>query len=313
MILVYHTLSLGFKYTIFSPLCCLGWNAGNFCFQAPFSASLNGTVWVDVLAAHKSAFHHHNSSLPSAPRCVWPSKKQLTFLHLPIPTCVNSLAFCFFRLSSLQPAVLSQLDRLAYSHRSNNVYHNGYPVKRGSECIQSKLVHIEYNPHLFSRINQCQLDDCHIHSATLMSTQRPVNLPNNHQYGTTTSSRKWPVSVSNQSKVIRVSVPKNMTQDMDAVSSWSAFTEGLAAVQGWKTKHKKSTIPSYTNINLFTKVWGVAKLHDQDSQSDSDIESLTLGLWYGVSDIECWTLSVWHPRTLTWKIKVYCWLQDTCW
>jgi len=56
-----------------------------------------------------------------------------------------------------------------------------------------------------------------------------------------------------------------MAQDMDSVSSRSAFTEGLAAVQGWKTKHDKSTIPSYTNIKLYTEVRGVAKTRDQVS------------------------------------------------
>jgi hypothetical protein len=40
----------------------------------------------------------------------------------------------------------------------------------------------------------------------------------------------------------------------DAVSSRSAFTAGLAADQGWKTKRNKSTIPLYTNIKLSSKV-----------------------------------------------------------
>jgi hypothetical protein len=71
-------------------------------------------------------------------------------------------------------------------------------------------------------------------------------------------------------------VLKKIAQDIDAVSSRSAFTEGLAAVQGWKTKHDKSTVPSYTNIKLYTEVRGVAKTRDQVSKSDSDIESLTL-------------------------------------
>ena len=64
---------------------------------------------------------------------------------------------------------------------------------------------------------------------------------------------------------------KKTAQDIDAVSSQSAFTEGLAADQGWKTKHDKSTIPSYTNIKLYTEVRGVAKTRDQVSKSDSDI------------------------------------------
>jgi hypothetical protein len=37
---------------------------------------------------------------------------------------------------------------------------------------------------------------------------------------------------------------KNMTYHIVAVSSQSSFTEGLAAVQRWKTKHDESTIPS---------------------------------------------------------------------
>jgi hypothetical protein len=90
--------------------------------------------------------------------------------------------------------------------------------------------------------------------------------------------QRWPTSVSNWTKEICASVLKTTAQDIDAVSSQSAFTEGLAAVQGWKTKHDKSTIPAYANIKLFTEVRGVAKTHDQVSKSDSDIESLTLNL-----------------------------------
>jgi len=77
--------------------------------------------------------------------------------------------------------------------------------------------------------------------------------------------RTWPTGVSNWTKEIWASVLKKMAQDMDSVSSRSAFTEGLAAVQGWKTKHDKSTIPSYTNIKLYTEVRGVAKRRDQVS------------------------------------------------
>jgi len=69
-----------------------------------------------------------------------------------------------------------------------------------------------------------------------------------------------------------------MTQDIDAVSSQSAFTEGLAAAKGWKTKHDKSAIPPYTNMLLYTEVQGAPKMRDQVRKSDSDIESLTFGL-----------------------------------
>jgi len=85
-----------------------------------------------------------------------------------------------------------------------------------------------------------------------------------------------------------------MTQDIDAVNSRSAFTESLAADLGWKTKHDKLTIPSYTNIKLYTEVWGVAKTGDQVSKSDSEMELLILGFWHWVSDIGSLTLSLWH-------------------
>jgi hypothetical protein len=90
--------------------------------------------------------------------------------------------------------------------------------------------------------------------------------------------QRWPTGISNWIQEICASVPKKTTQDIDAVSSRSAFTEGRAAVQGWKTEHDKSTIPLHTNITLYTEVRGVPKTRDQVSKSDSDIESLTLGL-----------------------------------
>jgi len=90
--------------------------------------------------------------------------------------------------------------------------------------------------------------------------------------------QRWRTGVSNWTKEICASVLKMTTQDIDAVSSHSAFTEGLAAVQGWKTKHDKSTVPSYANIKLYTEVRDVAKTRDQVSKSDFDIESLTLSL-----------------------------------
>jgi len=90
--------------------------------------------------------------------------------------------------------------------------------------------------------------------------------------------RRWPTGVSNWTKEICASVLKKTAQDIDAVSSQSAFTEGLAAVQGWKTEHDKSTIPSYTNIKMYMEVRGIAKTRDQVGKSDSDIESLTLSL-----------------------------------
>jgi len=103
-----------------------------------------------------------------------------------------------------------------------------------------------------------------------------------------------PTGVSNWTKEICSSVLQQTTQDIDAVSSRSAFTEDLAAVQGWKTKHDKSTIPSYTNIKLYTEVRGVAKTRHQVSKSSSDIKSLTLSLWHWGSDIESLTSSLWH-------------------
>ena len=94
--------------------------------------------------------------------------------------------------------------------------------------------------------------------------------------------------------VICANAHKMTAQDIDAMSSRSAFTEGLAAVQGWKTKHYKSTISTFTNIQPYTEVQGVGQIHDQISKSDSDIQSVILSLWYWVSDIESLTLSLWH-------------------
>jgi len=90
--------------------------------------------------------------------------------------------------------------------------------------------------------------------------------------------RRWSTGLSKQTKENYASALKKTTQDIDAVSSWSAFPAGYAAVQGWETKYDKSTIPSYTNIKLYTKVGGVAKMWDQVSKSDSDIEPLILSL-----------------------------------
>jgi hypothetical protein len=109
------------------------------------------------------------------------------------------------------------------------------------------------------------LSDPHIRRTTIIMA--PPRVP-----------RRWPTGVSNWTKEICATVLKKTTQGIDAVSSRSAFTECLAAVQEWKTKYDISTIPSYTNITLYTQVRGVAKSRDQVSKSDSDIESLTLSL-----------------------------------
>jgi len=136
---------------------------------------------------------------------------------------------------------------------------------------------------------------------TIICTQRPsYPLSNPHIRRPTIIMaqprvpQRWPTGVSNWPKEFYASVLKKTAQDIDAVSSRSAFTEGLAAMQGWKTKHDKSTILSYTNIKLYTEVQGVAMTRDQVSISNSDIESLTLSLWHWVSDIESLTLSRWH-------------------
>jgi len=145
------------------------------------------------------------------------------------------------------------------------------------------------------------LRSINVNLTTVISTQRPsYPLSNPHYCRTTIIKRppqvrkRSPTCTSNWTKEICASVLKKMTQDIDAVSSRSAFTEGLAAVQGWKTKHDRSTIPSYTIIKLYNEVRGVAKTGDQVSKSDSDIEFLTLSLWHWVSDIESLTLSLWH-------------------
>jgi len=137
----------------------------------------------------------------------------------------------------------------------------------------------------------------HILSTTHISAQKTINIPPPQV------SCRWPTGISNWMKGIFAYVRKRTTQDIDAVSSWSAFTKGLRAVQGWKTEHNKSTFPVNTITKLYTEVWGVGKMRDPVSKSDSDIEfptfslwhsasyigSLTLGLWHWVSDIESWT------------------------
>jgi len=113
--------------------------------------------------------------------------------------------------------------------------------------------------------------------------------------------QRWPTNVSNWTKVLCASLLKKMTQDIAAVSSWSAFTEGHAVVQEWKTQHDKSTISLYNNIRLCTQVQGIAITRDQVSKSNSDIESLTSSLWHWVSDIDSLILSIWD------------WLSDINW
>jgi len=168
---------------------------------------------------------------------------------------------------------------------------------------------------------------------TVISTQQPsYPLPNPHIQRITIIMvvpqvpRKWYTGVLNWTKEICGFVLMKTTQDIVAVGSQSTLTEGLVAVQGWKIKHDKSTIPSYTNIKLYIVVWGVAKTDDLVSKSDSDIESLTLSLghwvsdiesltwtvWHSVSDIECLTLSDWHWIKSTWQIEVDRHLRDMC-
>jgi len=129
---------------------------------------------------------------------------------------------------------------------------------------------------------------------TVISTQLPSFEPINHDYEPQQVPRRWPTSVLFCTKHICASVLKKTTQDIDTVSSLSAFTKDLAAVQGWKTKHNQSTVHSYTNIKLYATVLGVAKTRDQVRNSDSDIGSLILSLWHWVSNIESLTLGLWH-------------------
>jgi hypothetical protein len=108
---------------------------------------------------------------------------------------------------------------------------------------------------------QPSLRSINIDLTTVRSTQRPsFPLSDPHIRRTTIIMapprvpRRWPTGMSNWTKKICASVLKKTTLNIDAVSSRSAFTEGLAAVQGWKTKYHKSTIPWYNNIKLYTKV-----------------------------------------------------------
>jgi len=186
-----------------------------------------------------------------------------------------------------------------------------------------------------------------VNLTTVISTQQPSDPLSNPHIRRTTIIRETPrvpqrrpTGFSNWTKEICAVVPNRTTQNIDAVISRSAFTEGLAAVQGWKNEHDKSSIPLHTNIKLYTEVRGVPKTRNQVSKSDSDIESLTLSLWHWVSDIECLILSVWywvsdigsltlslwqwvsdtesrtlslrHRLTSTWEIGVHQHLRDAC-
>jgi len=150
------------------------------------------------------------------------------------------------------------------------------------------------------------LRSINVNLTTVISTQWPSYPLSDPRHRQTTIivappwvPRWWPTGVSNWTTEICAYVLKKTTQDIDAVSSQSAFTEDLAAVQGWTTKHDKSTIPLYPNITLYTEVRGVAMTGDQVSKSYSDIESLTLSLW--------------HRLTSTWQIGVYRHLQAAGW
>ena len=66
-------------------------------------------------------------------------------------------------------------------------------------------------------------------------------------------------------------MPKRSTQDINAVSCQSAFSEGLAEVLAWTSEHDKSTFHVYTNIALNTEVRGVAMMFDNVCKFDSDM------------------------------------------
>jgi hypothetical protein len=129
------------------------------------------------------------------------------------------------------------------------------------------------------------LRSINVNLMTIIATQRPSYPRNNHHYGTTTSSIEMAYPCFEQDQVICASALKNTTQVIDAVSSRSVFTEGLAAVEKGKTKHDKSTLHLYTNIKFYTAVRGVSLTRDPVSKSDYDIES--------------WTLRLRHRRTST--------------
>jgi len=148
------------------------------------------------------------------------------------------------------------------------------------------------------------LRSINVNLTTVISTQRPsyaLSDPHLHQTTITMAppwvAWRWPTGISIWTKEICACVLKNTTQDIDAVISQSALTEDLAALQGWITQHDKSTLLSYTNINMYTVVCGVAMMHDKVRKSDADIESLTLSHWHWVTDIESLTLGLWHQAS----------------
>jgi len=101
------------------------------------------------------------------------------------------------------------------------------------------------------------LRSINVNLTTDLSTQRPFYPPNDPHIHRKTIimalpgvQRRSPTSVSKWTNEICAPMLMKMTQDIDAVSSQSVFTEGLAAHQWWKTKHGKSTLHSYANIKL---------------------------------------------------------------
>jgi len=135
MVMLYHTLCLGLEYTIYSPLGLVRWNAGKFHFEGPFLASLNGTLWVDALAAHQLAVLHYNPWFPFEPLCIRPYQKPQTLLHLPNPTGLNYLALFFWRLFSIHPLECSRRNWLEYSHPSYRLCWTRHPTERGFKLM----------------------------------------------------------------------------------------------------------------------------------------------------------------------------------
>jgi len=97
---------------------------------------------------------------------------------------------------------------------------------------------------LTHKILTYSLRSIYVNLRTVISTHRPSYQCSDPDILRTTSilaphliPLRWPTYVSNRTKDIFASVLMKTTQDIDIVRSQSAFTEGLAAVQEWKTEH----------------------------------------------------------------------------
>jgi hypothetical protein len=131
--------------------------------------------------------------------------------------------------------------------------------------------------YIIHTIHAYLLRSSNVNSTTFISTQQSIYpLSHHHMHRNIIimapgDPPRCATSASNWTKHIYASLLKEATQDMDAVSSQSALSESLKAVQEWKTQHDRSTTPWYSNMKLYTLVRCVANTGDPICKPNSDI------------------------------------------